>query len=288
MKVALIGTGLMGGPMAERLLESGYDLTVYNRTPDKTRSLEELGATVAQTPHEAIAGAELTLLMLSDAAAIRESLEPHGRFPDLAGRTLCQMGTIAPRESIALLEDIRRVGGQYFEAPVLGSRPQARAGTLIVMVGGTQEQVRRWLEILECLGTEPRLIGRVGQAAALKLAFNQLIGSQLVGFATALAMVRHHDIDSEELMTQLRRSALYAPTFDAKLARLLSGEFDDPNFPARLLLKDLDLARTVAAEVGLDTNALQGLCNLVQTAVDQGKGDDDYSVVGSVIDPHQR
>ena len=156
MKVALIGTGLMGCPMAERLLETGHDLLIYNRTRDKTRQLEDQGAIVTATPHEAIADAELTLLMLSDAAAIRETLEPHGRFPDLEGRTLCQMGTIAPRESIALLEDIRRVGGEYFEAPVLGSRPQARTGRLIVMVGATETQYNRWLDLLE-------IIGRVGE-----------------------------------------------------------------------------------------------------------------------------
>lgn len=287
MKVALIGTGLMGCPMAERLLETGHDLLIYNRTRDKTRQLEDQGAIVTATPHEAIADAELTLLMLSDAAAIRETLEPHGRFPDLEGRTLCQMGTIAPRESIALLEDIRRVGGEYFEAPVLGSRPQARTGRLIVMVGATETQYNRWLDLLEIIGEAPQLIGKVGQAAALKLAFNQLIGSQLVGFATALALVRHHDIDAEVLMTQLRQSALYAPTFDAKLARLQSRDFDDPNFPARLLLKDLDLARNLAAELELNTSALEGLCSLVEAALDQGKGDYDYSVVGAVIDPHE-
>ena len=87
MKVALIGTGLMGGPMGERLLETGHDLTVYNRTETKTRRLRELGATVASTPLEAISSAELTLLMLSDAAAIRETIEPHGRLPSLSDRT---------------------------------------------------------------------------------------------------------------------------------------------------------------------------------------------------------
>lgn len=286
MKIALIGTGLMGEPMAERLLDSGHGLTVYNRTQSKTLPLEKLGATVAATPHDAISSVELTLLMLADAAAIRETLEPHGRFPDLEGRTLCQMGTIAPRESIALLEDIRRARGEYLEAPVLGSRPQARSGTLIVMVGATEPQFRRWRDVFECIGEEPQLIGKVGQAAALKLAFNQLIASQLVGFATALALVRHHEIDAEVLMTQLRQSALYAPTFDAKLARLQSRDFEDPNFPVRLLLKDLNLARGLAAEVGLHTGALEGLCNLVEAAMEQGKGDNDYSAVGAVIDPH--
>jgi 3-hydroxyisobutyrate dehydrogenase-like beta-hydroxyacid dehydrogenase len=88
-------------------------------------------------------------------------------------------------------------------------------------------------------------------------------------------------------MTQLRQSALYAPTFDAKLSRLQSRDFEDPNFPVRLLLKDLNLAHGLAEEVGLHTGALEGLCTLVEAAVEQGKGESDYSAVGAVIDPHR-
>jgi len=287
MKIALIGTGLMGLPMAERLLETHHELIVFNRTREKALPLIQEGAEVADSPHQAILEADLALLMLTDASAIRETLEPHGRFTDLTGCTLCQMGTIAPRESIALLEDIRRAGGEYLEAPVLGSRPQAREGKLIVMVGAEEPQFQRWREVFAHLGRDPRLVGRVGQAAALKLAFNQLIAAELTGFATALGLVRHHQVEVESFMTLLRQSALYAPSFDAKLPRFESGDFDEPNFPARLLLKDLELARDVAAEVGLHTGSLTGLCGLVRDAVDQGRGDDDYSVIAAVVDPHR-
>jgi 3-hydroxyisobutyrate dehydrogenase-like beta-hydroxyacid dehydrogenase len=287
MKVAMIGTGLMGFPMAERLLETAHDLIVFNRTRDKAAPLIPQGATLADDPHEAIREADLALLMLTDASAIRETLEPHGRFPDLTGCCMCQMGTIAPRESIALLEDIRRAGGEYLEAPVLGSRPQAREGKLLVMVGAEPAQFRRWRQVLDSLGSEPRLVGSVGQAAALKLAFNQLIAAELTGFATALGLIRHHQVDVGDFMTMLRQSALWAPTFDAKLPRFQSGDFDRPNFPARLLLKDLELAREVADEVGLHTSTLEGLCQLVRDTLDQGRGDSDYSVIASVVDPHQ-
>jgi len=195
------------------------------------------------------------------------------------------MGTIAPRESIALLEDTQRTGGEYLEAPVLGSRPQARTGKLIVMVGGEENQFLRWREVLCALSETPQRVGRVGQAAAMKLAFNQLIAAELTGFSTALGLIRHHQIEVGDFMTLLRQSALYAPTFDAKLPRFEAGDFTEPNFPARLLLKDLRLAKMVADEVGLHTSALEGLCRLLNDAVDQGRGDDDYSVVSSMVDP---
>lgn len=285
MKIAIIGTGLMGFPMAERLLETGHELIVFNRTGQKAVPLTQQGAELADSPLEALADSDLAIVMLTDAAAIRETLEPHGRFPDLTGCCLCQMGTIAPRESIALLEDIRRAGGEYLEAPVLGSRPQAREGKLIVMVGAESEQFRRWQPVLGCLAQEPRLVGRVGQAAALKLAFNQLIAAELTGFATALGLIRHHQIDTEDFMTLLRQSALWAPTFDAKLPRFQSGDFDRPNFPARLLLKDLELTRDVAEEIGLHSSTLTGLCRLLEDTLAQGRGDSDYSVLASVVDP---
>lgn len=285
MKVALIGTGLMGTPMGERLLAAGHKLTVYNRSPHKTRPLGERGGAVAATAQQAIAAAEVTVVMLADAAAIRETLYPHGRPPELKGRTLLQMSTIAPRESIALLEDARRAGGDYLEAPVLGSRPQAREGKLLVMVGATPTQFDRWSELLGCFGPEPRLVGPVGRAAALKLAFNQLIAAQLTGFATALALIRHAGIDVDLFMELLRRSALHAPSFDAKLPRLLQRDFGDANFPLRLLLKDLGLARDLAADYGLETAALDGLRRVAALGVDRGRADADYSAVSEVIDP---
>ena len=287
MKIALIGTGLMGFPMAERLLDTGHQLIVFNRTRDKALPLAGSGAEIAKEPLAAISQAELTLLMLSDAAAIRETLEPHGRLPDLTDACLIQMGTIAPRESVALWEDIRRAGGRYLEAPVLGSRPQARDGKLLIMVGAAEDEFRRCYDVLDQLGSEPVRVGRVGQAAALKLAYNQLIAAELAGFATAVAMARHHRIDSEKLMALLRRSAIYAPTFEAKLPRFLEADFSRPNFPARHLLKDLELARGVAEESGLATPALSGLCDLLERAVAEGRGDDDYSVIAALIDPER-
>lgn len=288
MKIAVIGTGLMGFPMAERLLEARHELIVFNRTRDRALPLAQQGAAVAESPHEAIRESDLSILMLTDASAIRETLEPHGRFPDLTDCSLCQMGTIAPRESIALLEDIRRAGGDYLEAPVLGSRPQAREGKLILMVGAEPTQFRRWQPVFGSLSSAPHLVGRVGQAAALKLAFNQLIAAELTGFATALGLIRHHQVEVADFMTLLRQSALYAPTFDAKLPRFESGDFEQPNFPARLLLKDLELAKDVADDLGLQTSALEGLCRLVRDALDQGRGNSDYSVIAAVVDPHHR
>jgi len=190
MQITLIGTGLMGKPMAERLLGSGHDVVVYNRTPEKAKPLEALGATIAPTATHAIQASPLTIFMVADAAAIGDILFPPRGKPNLQGRTILQMGTIAPEESMALAQEVRVGIGDYLEAPVLGSIAEVRAGQLIVMVGGSAPQWDRWVDLLKCFGPEPLLVGPVGHAAGLKLALNQLIASHIAAFSLSLSLIQ--------------------------------------------------------------------------------------------------
>lgn len=285
MHVSLIGTGLMGCAMTERLLATGHSVTVWNRTPDKTEAVAELGAAVADSPEAAIAAAEVTILTLTDEPAIRAVLSPDGSFPDLDGRTLLQMGTIGSEESRGLLADIEAAGGEYLEAPVLGSRGQAVAGTLLIAVGSTEEQFEHWRDLLKCFGPGPRRVGEVGQGASVKLAFNQLIASHITAFSLSLGMIRRRGVEVEEFMQILRRSSIYAKTYDKKLPRLLERDFSNPNFRERLLLKDIDLIRVEAAELGLDAATLEGIRQLVEKAIGMGLANDDYSTVYNAVDP---
>jgi 3-hydroxyisobutyrate dehydrogenase len=289
MHVAFLGTGLMGRPMAERLLAAHHQVSVYNRTRDKAMPLAAAGARVAASAAEAVAGAECVIVMVRDAAAVRALLFPAGGSaaapPVLTGRTVVQMSTIAPAESAALLDEVRRAGGEYLEAAVLGSTPQAREGKLVVLAGGTPEQFDRWAELLRHFGPEPQRVGEVGQAMALKLALNQLIASLAAAFSLSLGMVRRRGIDPELFMRVLRASALYAPTFDARLPRMLARDFADALFPAELLLKDIDLVRSEAAALGLDGTAVDGVRDVLARAVEQGMGRLDYAALYEIVDP---
>ncbi len=284
MDLAVIGTGLMGRPLAERLLAGGHRVTVFNRTAERAAPLAALGARLAASAAEAVAAAEGVVTMLRDAAAIRGLL--FGAAPaDLRGRTLIQMSTIGPPESAALAAEVERAGGEYLEAPVLGSTPQAAAGTLSVLVGASPERFARWLPVLRCFGPAPVRLGDVGQAAAVKLALNQLLATEAAGFALALGMVRRSGVEPERFLDILRGSALHAKTFDAKLPRLLARDFAQPNFPAALLVKDLDLVAAEAARLGLGTAALDGVREVVRQTVERGFGDGDYSALYEAIDP---
>src|SRR5207247_525440 len=137
--------------------------------------------------------------------------------------------------------------------------PQVQSSTLIVMVGGDADLFERWRSLLESFGPSPIFIGAVGQAAAVKLAMNQLIGSLTAAFSLSVGIALRSDVDPERLMAVLRKSALYAPTFDKKLTRLLQREYSNPNFPLKHLQKDIRLFIQEGAALGLSTDWLDGL-----------------------------
>jgi 3-hydroxyisobutyrate dehydrogenase len=287
MKVSVLGAGLMGAPMAERLLDGGHQLTVWNRTAAKLAPLTARGAAPAASPREALAASEASLLMLRDGPVTERLLLEGDGLPDLAGRTLIQMGTISPAESQALAEAVAEAGGDYLEAPVLGSTPQAREGKLLIFAGGDPDLFERWLPLLAELGIGPRRVGRIGSAAAVKIALNQVIASHVTALSLALGLVRGGGVSPEIFMDILRKSSLYAAAFDGKLPRLLARDFAAPNFPTEMLLKDVDLALGEARDLELDGSALAGIRQVLSRAVDGGWGRDDYSAVYAVIDPER-
>ena len=286
MKVGFLGTGLMGLPMAQRLLDANIELIVYNRTPSKLEGLQAAGAAIAEHPDQAIRMCECVILMLTNASAIRSVLLSDSSRQQLAGRTVIQMGTITPTESRAIREEVVAAGGDYLEAPVLGSIPEAKAGKLIVMVGGSPEQFQHWLNLLQYFGSEPLLIGSVGTAAAVKLALNQLIASLSAAFALSLGFVQQQGIDIDLFMKILRGSVLYAPTFDKKLQRMLDRNYSDANFPTKHLMKDTDLFITEAKSVGLNVSSIEGVRKILEMALNTAS-EEDYSSIYSVINPEE-
>jgi 3-hydroxyisobutyrate dehydrogenase len=287
MTIALLGTGLLGRAIAERLQSVGHTVTVYNRTTTKALPLQACGITVVTRPEEAIAQADCVVLMLADAAAIRAVLLTPASLAVLRGKTVIQMGTIAQDESLALQAEIERVGGSYCEAPVLGSLAEAQAGTLLVMVGGTEGQFVQWGPLFRSLCREPRLIGPAGKAASLKLALNQLIVAEISAFALSLGLVQRAGVPIDTFMAILRESALFAPAFEKKLPRLLNRDYQHPNFSTRHLLKDTELFLREASGYALTTSSLEGVRPLLERTIEQGLGDSDYSAIFEVINPVQ-
>ncbi len=284
MQISLVGVGLMGAAMTERLLTLGHDVVVYNRTKAKCGVLQQRGAVLARSAVEAIQSSPCTILMLSDAVAIQDAVFTAGK-PDFQHRTVIQMGTIAPSESLALGRAIRAGIGDYFEAPVLGSIAEARTGRLTVMVGGNAEHVARWNEVLTCFCEEPVLVGPIGQAAALKLALNQLLAAQMTAFSLSLGLIRHAGVAVETFMDVLRSSSLMASMFERKLPRMLDHDYANPRFSTGNLLKDVRLSLNAAREANVATPSLDGIREVFEQAVARDLGDLDYAAVFEAVAP---
>ena len=286
--IALLGTGLLGSAIAERLHAVGHTVVAFNRTASKALALQTQGIAVVGAAELAVSQVDCALLLLTDAAAIRSVLFTPACSAALKGKMIVQMGTIAPNESLEIQREVEQRGGAYCEAPVLGSLAEAKAGTLCIMMGGTEAQFTTWFSLFRSLGRGPQRIGPVGSAAALKLALNHLIAAETSAFALSLGLVQRSGVAVETFMAILRESALYAPTFDKKLPRLLKRDYHHPNFSTRHLLKDLRLCYQEATARGLTTDALKGLPVLLERTITQGFGDLDYSALFELINPPTR
>ena len=288
MDIGIIGIGLMGRAFVERLQSQGFTVRVFNRTRDNIKDLEASGVVVCASVDELIRSSSTIILMASHADAIRELLpldHPHDQPSPLQGKTLLQMATISPAQSRAIAEAITARGGHYLEAPVLGSIPEAKTGTLIIMAGGSKDVFEAALPVLQALGSAPRYIGPTGSAAALKLAMNQLIAALTAGFSLSLGYAMRNGVDTDVFMETVRESALYAKTYDKKLDKYLSRDFGKANFSTRHLLKDIRLFIDDARAAGLNTAALEGIEQITRQTVEAGYEVMDYSSIYQTISP---
>ncbi|MCL4836860.1 MAG: NAD(P)-dependent oxidoreductase [Thermoanaerobaculia bacterium] len=285
MRIAWLGTGLMGDPMARRLLAAGHEVAVWNRTAERTAAAVAAGARAAGSPADAIAGAEVVFAMLRDGPVTAEVLLAREPAPDLAGRAVVQMATIAHGESRALAAAVAEHGGEYLEAPVLGSIGAVEAGQLLVFAGGEPALFERLRPLLAVFGPEPLLAGPVGQAATLKVAFNQMIAGISAAFCLSLGIVRRAGIDVDLFMRLLRQSAFHTKSFEGRLPRYLARDYEHPSFPLALLLKDVELGLGEAARLGLDASGLEGVRALAAAGVERGLARADYGALYEAVDP---
>lgn len=238
--VAVLGTGRMGGAIARRLASSGFDLTVWDRTPAKAQALNV--GRVAPTPAEAIRDAEIVISSLTNAAAVRDVyLGPQGAF-GTSGRSLfVEMSTAGPESIDELSREARTRGLRLLEAPVIGSVPAVEGGTLAVLVGGSPEDLAQAKPVLERLG-EIHYVGGFGSAARLKLVANTMLGITSAAAAELLAAGTAAGLDREQVFWALVR---FVPALKAREAGFMRDQHEPTMFAVRDLVKDLGLALDV-------------------------------------------
>jgi len=203
MKVGIAGLGLMGAAIAQRLIEVGHQVTVWNRSSAKTKTLAEAGATVAATPAELASAVEVVITILTDASAIESVYGgPAGLLAaDIRGKRFIEMSTVRPATQIALAEKVRAAGGAFVECPVGGSTAPARQGQLIGLLGAEPEDAARARPLLDQLCRRIEHCGPVGAGATMKLAINLPLLISWQAFGEAFALCRDLDIEPQRLLS---------------------------------------------------------------------------------------
>jgi 3-hydroxyisobutyrate dehydrogenase len=251
MRIGIAGLGRMGSAIAERLLEVGREITVWNRTPEKVNSIVSAGAEAAATPAELARKADTIITILTDAAAIDAVYRGQDGLlsVDLGGKLVIDMSTVQPETERILGEDVRRAGAAFVECPVGGTTGPARTGKLIGLIGGEPTDIALARPILEHLCRRLDHVGPLGSGASMKLAINLplLVFYQALGEAYSLC--RHLGLDTAAVMDIFADSSGGANVLKVRgsaIAKALTGEeFIAPSFDIDSIRKDL---RTMLAE----------------------------------------
>ena len=275
--LAVCGLGQMGAPAAGRLLDAGHQVVVWNRTEERARPLVEKGARVASSPADAATSAEAIFTVLATPAALEEvAFGDDGLAAGLgAGKTLIEMSTVGPEVVRDLARRLPR-GVEVLDAPVLGSVPQATAGTLQIFVGGSKELLERWRPVLALLG-QPVRFGPLGAGAAMKLVANATLGVLITGLAEALILADVEGLDQAQVLDALAQSPIGA-TVKSKRSNVESGTYA-PNFKLSLAVKDLRLVTEAAQRAGVQLRLAPAAQAWLEAADDAGLGALDYSAV---------
>jgi 3-hydroxyisobutyrate dehydrogenase len=276
-RVAFLGTGAMGAPMARNLVRAGHDVRVWNRTAERA---EGLGATVCATPAEATEGAEIVVTMLSDgpttAGALDGALGP--------GQLWLQMGTVGTEWTDRLAALARDAGAAFVDAPVIGSTPVAEAAELVVFAGGDDAAIDRAEPVLSAVSRETQRVGRVGDASRLKLVFNYwVLGlTALTGEVISLADVL--GVGGARFLRLIEGGFADAPYAQLKGKKMVAEDWS-PLFKLALGRKDAALALEAAADAGLDLPVARAVLSELDGAIERGFGEDDTAAVVRAVAP---
>lgn len=274
MKIAFLGLGIMGRPMAQNLAKAGHELKVWNRSAGKTVD----GALTVATPKEAAQNAEIVWLCVSDTKAVEEVLfGKDGAAESIkAGTIVVDSSTILPAASLKFAETIIKKGADFVDAPVTGSKAGAESGQLIFIVGARQETFDKLQPLFKVMGKSAVRVGENGKGLAAKLSMNLMIALTFEGFAEALVLAEKQGVDLEPLLSLINQSMVRSGVVDYKAPFVLKRDFT-ANFPMRLMRKDIHLMLEAARQNGVKLPGLETVEKVYESSIKEGCSDLDYA-----------
>lgn len=287
MKIGILGTGRMGAAIAERLLDNGHSLCVWNRSPDKTTALTERGAQLAASPAEVVAHSDIILSVLTDAQAIDSAYGgPQGALAaDVTGKLFIEMSTVRPATQIALSAKIRARHGALLECPVGGTVGPARNGKLFGFVGGRAEDVERARPLLEQMCRRVEHVGDIGAGASMKLAINLPLLVYWQALGEALALAKPAGLSPERMLDILSDTsgapAILKVRTPAIISALSGASLGPAQFNLDSIRKDLRTMIEEAQSLGYALPAAKAALASFDSAAAGGMGDKDGTEIAA-------
>jgi 3-hydroxyisobutyrate dehydrogenase len=280
MNVTVLGTGIMGAPMARNIAAAGHAVRAWNRSIDKARPLEQDGIEVVEDAREAVAGAEVVVTMVADAVAVHAVLTDAGALDGMDdGAVLCQMSTIG----IAGMEDVAREceqrGIPLVDAPVSGTRQPAEQGKLTVIAAGPADAVERCGPVFDAVGATTIRLGDAGEATRLKLVLNHWLLALVDGLAETIEFAEGIDVDPRAFLKAISGGPLGPAYADLKGSAMIERNFEPAAFPLQLAGKDAQLVVEAAERHDLSLELIPVILERIRRAVDAGHGDEDMAAI---------
>lgn len=276
--LAFLGTGTMGLPMARKLLQAGFTVHAWNRTPDRAKPLADDGAQLFEDPRAAADGCPLMITMLSDADSVIEVAQAALSAPDPPDVWI-QMSTIGVQgaERCAELADDRDV--TYVDAPVLGTRAPAEQGKLVILASGLESARPAVDPVFEAVGSRTLWLGEGGAGTAAKVAINSWVVGIVGVLAETLRLSEALGVDPQVFFDAIEGGPLDLPYARLKGPAMMKRAFDDVSFRLALARKDADLVLAAAADVGLELPIMEGVATRLRAGEADGHGDKDMAAV---------
>jgi 2-hydroxy-3-oxopropionate reductase len=281
--VGFIGLGIMGKPMAENLIEAGYDLVAYNRTSEKAGELD--GATVAETPREVAEQSDITITMLPDSPQVEEVLAGEDGVLEgiKEGALIVDMSTISPVVTEELSEKAKEKGASMLDAPVSGGDVGAIEGTLSIMVGGSEGDFERARPLFEIMGGTVTHVGPVGTGQVVKAANQIVVALTIEAVSEALVLGSKGGVAPEKILDVLGGGLAGNKVMEVKREKMLEHSFD-PGFRVELHHKDLGIALAAGREYGVTLPVTAIVDQMLETLKMRGRGDQDHSALLTLIE----
>ena len=282
MEIGWIGTGIMGAPMARRLIGGGNRVRVFNRSAERARALAADGATVAADAAACAAGAEVVFIMVPDTpdveatvAKIEPVLKP--------GQIVVDMSTVAPTAERAISARLKAKGVEYLDAPVSGGDVGARDGTLAIMVGGDAAAFERARPLFELMGKRITHMGASGAGQMTKLANQIAVALALEAAAEAIKFAKGGGLDASRVVEAIGAGAAGSWQLSNLGPKIIAGDYR-PGFFIKLIRKDLRLVAEAARESGLALPGLALMSSMFNAAAALGHDLDGTQAVAAALD----